>query len=91
MKTQLPPEFAALDATAREFDRLMHELLAQAQSLSAERAELERLHQVASTARVTNMSFMVEAAAVFLRDPDRKADKPPLARIDQPRRPALLH
>lgn len=81
MNPRLPPEIMKLDAAAREFDELMKNVLEQAKALSAETAELERLQQIASTARLASTSFIIEAGTAFLRE-GRDA-------IGRPRRAAL--
>lgn len=68
MTDRVPPEIRALDEAAGEFDRLMRQVIAEADQLSVERAELERLQQVASVARMASMSFIVEAGETFIRE-----------------------
>lgn len=66
MKDPRPDEIRALDDAAGEFDRLMKQVIAQADALSVERAELERLQQVASVARIAATSFVLEAGAALI-------------------------
>lgn len=61
-----PPEIRALDETASEFDRLMKQVIAQADELSVERAELEKLQKVASVARLACTSFVLEAGTALI-------------------------
>ena len=68
MNPRLPAEIHKLAATAREFDELMKIVLEQAKELAAETAELERLQQIASTARLASTSFIIEAGSAFLRE-----------------------
>ena len=82
MTPRLPAEIHQLDATAREFDELMKKVLEQAKELSAENAEIERLQQIASTARLSSTSFIIEAGSAFLRE-DRDAIGRPLKRALQ--------
>lgn len=68
MNDRVPPEVRALDETASEFDRLMKQVIAEADQLSVERATCERLQQMASVARLASMSFIVEAGEAFIRE-----------------------
>jgi hypothetical protein len=66
MKDSRPPEIRAVDDTFCELDRLMKQALALADEMSVDRAELERLHQVATTARLACTSFVLEAGAAMI-------------------------
>ncbi|MCT7662356.1 hypothetical protein [Shinella kummerowiae] len=66
MKDSRPPEIRALDDTCSELDRQITQALALADDMCVDRAELERLHQVATTARLACTSFVLEAGTAMI-------------------------